>query len=124
MDNNWMVLLQQQNLLARVMETNQTTAKYGLVLSESWYDAEFEPQNTILTLDYPVLKDLSVYSGIDRVYEFIACVRAEKILLELFSEDYVINILRKYNCDYQDMFLAERIINRYNRYFHRRMGRI
>lgn len=32
------------------------------------YDAEFEPQNTVLTLDYPVLQDLSAYSGIDRIY--------------------------------------------------------
>lgn len=35
MDHTWMDLLQQQNLLAEVMKTNQTTAKYGLVLSES-----------------------------------------------------------------------------------------
>lgn len=35
MDNNWMVLLQQRNLLAGIMETNQTALKYGLALSES-----------------------------------------------------------------------------------------
>lgn len=29
-----------------------------------WYDIQFEPQNTILTLDYPVLKDISGYAGI------------------------------------------------------------
>lgn len=34
MDGNWMVLLQQQNLVAGIMKTNQTTMKYGLVLSE------------------------------------------------------------------------------------------
>lgn len=33
-----------------------------------WYNMEFEPQNTILTLDYPVLRDLSPYTGIDRIY--------------------------------------------------------
>lgn len=68
-----------------------------------WYNVEFEPQNTILTLDYPVLKDLSPYSGIDKVYEFIICVRTEKIFLSRFSEDYVIDILRSYHCQYQDM---------------------
>ena len=26
-----------------------------------WYDIQFEPQNTILTLDYPLLKDISEY---------------------------------------------------------------
>ncbi len=68
-----------------------------------WYNVEFEPQNTILTLDYPVLKDLSPYSGIDKVYEFITCIRTEKIFLSRFSEDYVIDILRNYHCQYQDM---------------------
>lgn len=35
MEKNWMALLQQQNLLTGIMETNQTTVKYGLVLSEA-----------------------------------------------------------------------------------------
>ena len=34
MEQNWMVLLQQENQLAKVMETNRMTEKYGLVLSE------------------------------------------------------------------------------------------
>lgn len=38
MEKDWMVLLQKQNQLAKVMETNQLTARYGLVLSEQ--DAE------------------------------------------------------------------------------------
>lgn len=68
-----------------------------------WYDAEFEPQNTILTLDYPVLKDVSVYSGIDRIYEFLSCIRMEKVFLKPFSEDYIVNVLCRYHCCYQDM---------------------
>ena len=32
-----------------------------------WYDIKYDPQNTILTLDYPVLKDLVEYSGIDEI---------------------------------------------------------
>lgn len=34
MDQNWMVLLQQETQLAKVMEMNQATEKYGLTLSE------------------------------------------------------------------------------------------
>lgn len=34
MDQNWMVLLQQQNQLGNVMETNRMTQKYGLMLNE------------------------------------------------------------------------------------------
>ena len=33
MDKDWMVLLQQQNQLSKVLETNQITEKFGLVLS-------------------------------------------------------------------------------------------
>lgn len=38
MEQNWMVLLQQKNQLAKVMEMNRITEKFGLVLSEQ--DAE------------------------------------------------------------------------------------
>ena len=34
MDKNWVVLLQQKNQLDKVMETNQVTERFGLVLSE------------------------------------------------------------------------------------------
>ena len=34
MEQNWMVLLQQQNQLAKVVETNRVTEQYGLSLSE------------------------------------------------------------------------------------------
>ena len=38
MEKDWMILLQQKNQLAEVMETNKMTAGYGLVLTEQ--DAE------------------------------------------------------------------------------------
>ena len=38
MNQDWIVLLQQQSQLGKVMETNQKTAPYGLFLSEQ--DAE------------------------------------------------------------------------------------
>ena len=68
-----------------------------------WYDAEFDPQDTILTLDYPVLKDLSPYHGIDRIYEFIRCVHMEQSFLCLFPEEYVLDVLMQYDPGYQDM---------------------
>lgn len=34
MDKDWMILLQQQNQLARVMQTNQSTQRFGLILTE------------------------------------------------------------------------------------------
>lgn len=68
-----------------------------------WYDIRFAPQDTILTLDYPVNRDLAAYSGIDRIYEYLICIRQEQEFLSVFPRDYVIGILREYNPLYEDM---------------------
>lgn len=68
-----------------------------------WYDYSYAPQNTILTLDYPVLKDLSGYTGIDRIYEFLICVCQEQKFLMRFPDQYVEQVLWKYNKSYQTM---------------------
>lgn len=75
----------------------------GLPEFFKWYDSQFEPQNTILTLDYPVLRDLSAYTGIDKVYEFVICVCLEQDFLNGFPEEYVITVLSRYNREYRDM---------------------
>lgn len=81
----------------------QDTFAKGLPEFFKWYDIQFEPQNTILTLDYPVLKDLSGYTGIDRIYKFIVCIGLEQKFLKIFPESYVINLLSGYNREYKDM---------------------
>ncbi|MBD5460193.1 MAG: hypothetical protein HDR26_04520 [Lachnospiraceae bacterium] len=68
-----------------------------------WYDIRFAPQDTIVTLDYPVLRNLSACSGIDKIYEYIQCIRLEQAFLTLFPEDQVIQILSESNEDYRDM---------------------
>lgn len=68
-----------------------------------WYDIKFAPQNTVLTLDYPVLRDISRLEGIDKVYEFLDCVRLEQKFLEEFLESYVTTILEKCNDSYDEM---------------------
>lgn len=67
-----------------------------------WYDIQFEPQNTILTLDYPLLKDISEYTGIDKIFEFIKSIGLEQKFLKLFPARYVINILSKDNRNWQE----------------------
>ncbi len=79
------------------------TVVKGLPEFFKWYDVKFEPQNTIVMLDYPVLKDLSGYSGIDKIYEFICCIRAEQEFLGLFPEQWVIHVLSNQNPEYGDM---------------------
>lgn len=67
------------------------------------YDSLFKPQNTIVALDYPVLRDISRLMGIDKVYEFVACVRLEQRFLGVFPKAYVRDILSRYSSQYRDM---------------------
>lgn len=68
-----------------------------------WYDMKFEPQNTIVMLDYPVLKDLSGSTGIDKVYEFIECIHLEQSFLKIFPKSYVTRVLAGYDKYYKEM---------------------
>lgn len=68
-----------------------------------WYDCLLEPQNTILTLDYPVLRDLSGLAGIDRIYVFLECIRLEQKFLGKLPHEYVCAALSEYNSGYADM---------------------
>lgn len=68
-----------------------------------WYDMKFEPQNTVVALDYPVLKDLSGYTGVDKIYEYIVCIRLEQLFFQCFPEGYVISVLKRYNSLYEEM---------------------
>lgn len=79
------------------------TVVNGLPEFFKWYDTKYEPQNTILTLDYPVLKDLSGYSGADKIYEYICCVRLEQVFLHMFPEAWVTEILIKKDPEYEEM---------------------
>lgn len=81
---------------------NDTVVK-GLPEFFKWYDCKYEPQNTILTLDYPVLIDLSEHTGIDKIYDFILCLQLEQKFLNKFSPEYVIEILYKYDKQYKLM---------------------
>lgn len=68
-----------------------------------WYDVKFAPQDRIVTLDYPVLKDLSPYAGIDRIYEYIACIAREQEFLNAFPREFIVDTLCGYDNRYEDM---------------------
>lgn len=68
-----------------------------------WYDIRFEPQNELLTLDYPILKDLSGLRGIDKIYEYLQCIGKEQFFLEKFPESYIREVLEEENSEYKEM---------------------
>ena len=67
-----------------------------------WYDMKFEPQNTILMLDYPVLRDLSSLTGVDRIYEFLRCLSLEQEFLKGFPTGCVQQLLDEYAGGYRN----------------------
>ncbi len=72
----------------------------GLPEFFKWYDTKFMPQETMLTLDYPLLRDLSGQTGIDRIYSFIECIHLEQAFLNGFPDGTVKGILSRYNSQY------------------------
>lgn len=80
------------------------TVQRGVPEFLRWYDAKFCPQDTILTLDYPVPVDLSLYRGVDAVYYYLRAISAEQRFLKRFNADYVRAVLQRYNPVYGDMY--------------------
>lgn len=79
------------------------TVVKGLPEFFKWYDCKYEPQNTILTLDYPLLLDISQYTGIDKIHDFVLCIQVEQKFLKKFSSSFIMKILSKYNKNYKTM---------------------
>jgi hypothetical protein len=79
-----------------------TVAK-GLPEFFKWYDYKFEPQNSLLTLDYPVLAEVSEHTGIDRIYDFLVCILIEQKFLNKFPYEFVIKVLSEYDNQYKSM---------------------
>lgn len=60
------------------------------------YDEKYEPQNTVLTLDYPILVDLTEYRGIDCVDLYVRYLAQEQRFLAKFGGEYVRSVLCAY----------------------------
>lgn len=79
------------------------TVRKGIPEFLKWYDAKFCPQNTILTLDYPLLSDIHLLSGADAVYAYICAIKEEQLFLKRFERNYVIEVLRRAVPGYRQM---------------------
>lgn len=67
------------------------------------YQVRFCPQDTILTLDYPILADCSSLCGADAVFRYLSSVRTEQRFLAGFDRNYIVSVLEKYSPQYRDM---------------------
>lgn len=81
------------------------TVVKGLPSFFVYYDPKFQPQNHILTLDYPVLGGLGTMCGIDVIWHYINCIAVETRLLQAFPKGYVVKLLNCVYDNYKELFI-------------------
>lgn len=65
-----------------------------------YYDADYNPQDHLLTLDYPILQPLEELRGIDRILAYLTCIDLEQRFMKSFPRQYVLNVVRNYHQSY------------------------
>lgn len=68
------------------------------------YDPKFSPQDTILTLDYPLMKQ-EESTGIDCIYTYLTHLSLEKLFLDFFPAHNVRELLSRITPDYRRLYL-------------------
>ena len=68
------------------------------------YDQKYAPQETIITMDYPVLSKTPGLTGILAIDQYLDAITAEQNFLQRFPEEYVKGILMRFQKDYQSQF--------------------
>lgn len=72
------------------------------------YDAKFQPQNHILTLDYPSLGQHENLCGINLIYEYLCDIALEKRILECFDREAVQMLLKRTE-EYHEILYMENL---------------
>ena len=76
------------------------TVREGLPEFLQRYDARFAPQETLLTLDYPLMAAVEPVGGVATVSAYAACISCEQRFLHGFPQAYVRAVLETYQADY------------------------
>lgn len=79
------------------------TIRQGIPAFLDNYDFRFAPQETLLTLDYPILRDDTSRSGISRVLSYVQCICLEQKFLKKINEHDIAETLRRYQRDYEHL---------------------
>ncbi len=69
-----------------------------------YYDPVFAPQDTIITMDYPVLNRDIALQGIDAVAAYLDAIELEQFFLGRIRTDIVCSILQEFDEDYKKQF--------------------
>lgn len=81
------------------------TFKGGISGFFRFYDARFEPQNSILTFDYPTLVSLDGKCGIDAIYCYLQYIQLEQKFLQKLPYEYCIRVLKNQSYYYEELLI-------------------
>lgn len=74
----------------------------GLPLFFTNYNFDYNPQDAVLTFDYPTYRQLTNKQGIERFLEYFKFVQLENNFNKLFSTSLLNKMLFYYHCDYRN----------------------
>ena len=69
-----------------------------------YYDAQFAPQETIITMDYPTICPIVGKSGIDAIEEYVNDISHEQKFMDSFPRQYVYEVLERDQADHKNGF--------------------
>jgi hypothetical protein len=69
-----------------------------------YYDVRFAPQETIITMDYPIIGWLDGATGIDAIEKYVDCISLEQQFLRMLPNDYIFSVLTTFQADYRKQF--------------------
>ncbi len=70
-----------------------------------YYDARYQPQNHILTLDYPTILPVEPLCGIDAIHQYLNYIKVEQYFLNKFPQTYVLEVMERYHEDYEELLI-------------------
>lgn len=69
-----------------------------------YYDAQFAPQETIITMDYPTICPVSGKCGIDAIELYVKYISYEQRFMGMFQRQYVYEVLGRDQADHKNGF--------------------
>lgn len=70
-----------------------------------YYDIKFKPQDHLLMLDYPILKNINNLCGVNIIYQYLQFISLEQKFLSAFSYDKIIDLLKRFHEKYEELFI-------------------
>jgi hypothetical protein len=69
------------------------------------YDPKFNPQDHLLTLDYPTITPVYPLTGIDAIYQYLQYISLEQEFLHLFPTEAIHSLLTRYSNEYEELII-------------------